>query len=164
MKTVLNTLFHNNTNIWQCTGFTYFCGSVADSVSTSTIALPYMQLLKLEITNTWVSWCGFSMNNPLNLTCMMTSSNGNIFRVTGPLCGEFTDHRWTPLTKASSAELWCFLWSAPEQTVEYTIEILVFETPSRSLWHHCNGMNSDCCEWDNVTHTAVWHFEFGHLS
>ena len=25
---------------------------------------------------------------------MMTSSNGNIFRVTGPLCGEFTGHRW----------------------------------------------------------------------
>ena len=24
---------------------------------------------------------------------MMTSSNGNIFRVTGPLCGEFTGHR-----------------------------------------------------------------------
>ena len=23
----------------------------------------------------------------------MTSSNGNIFRVTGPLCGEFTGHR-----------------------------------------------------------------------
>ena len=28
---------------------------------------------------------------------MMTSSNGNIFRVTGPLCGEFTSHRWIPL-------------------------------------------------------------------
>ena len=25
---------------------------------------------------------------------MMTSSNGNIFRVTGPLCGEFTGHRF----------------------------------------------------------------------
>ena len=24
------------------------------------------------------------------MLCMMTSSNGNIFRVTGPLCGEFT--------------------------------------------------------------------------
>ena len=24
---------------------------------------------------------------------MMTSSNGNIFRVTGPLCGEFTGHQ-----------------------------------------------------------------------
>ena len=44
---------------------------------------------------------------------MMTSSNGNIFRVTGPLYVEFTGHRWIPHTKASDAELWCFLWSAP---------------------------------------------------
>ena len=43
---------------------------------------------------------------------MMTSSNGNIFRVTGPLCGEFTGHLWIPLTKASDAKLWYFLWSA----------------------------------------------------
>ena len=45
---------------------------------------------------------------------MMTSSNGNSFRVTGHLCGEFTRHRRIPRTKASDAELWCFLWSAPE--------------------------------------------------
>ena len=44
---------------------------------------------------------------------MMTSSNGNIFCVTGPLCGEFTGHRWLPLTKASDAELWYYLWSQP---------------------------------------------------
>ena len=44
---------------------------------------------------------------------MMTSSNGNIFRVTGPLCGEFTGHRWIPRTKASDVEPLCFLWSAP---------------------------------------------------
>ena len=44
---------------------------------------------------------------------MMASSNGNTFRVTDHLCGEFTAHRWIPLTKASDAELWCFLWSAP---------------------------------------------------
>ena len=44
-----------------------------------------------------------------------------MFRVAGPLCGEFTGHRWIPLTKASVAELWCFLWSAPEQTIEPTI-------------------------------------------
>ena len=36
---------------------------------------------------------------------MMTSSNGNIFCVTGPLWGEFTGDRWIPLTKASDAEL-----------------------------------------------------------
>ena len=47
-------------------------------------------------------------------TCfMMTSSNGNIFRVTGHLCGEFAGHRWIHHTKASDAELWCILWSAP---------------------------------------------------
>ena len=45
---------------------------------------------------------------------MMTSSNGNIFRVTGPLCGEFTGPRWIPRTKAGDAELWCFLWSTPD--------------------------------------------------
>ena len=28
--------------------------------------------------------------------CMMTSSYGNIFRVTGSLCGEFTGQRWIP--------------------------------------------------------------------
>ena len=30
------------------------------------------------------------------------------FRVTGPLCVEFTGHRWIPLTKASDAQLWFF--------------------------------------------------------
>ena len=43
----------------------------------------------------------------------MTSSNGNIFRVTGHLCEEFTGLRWIPLTKASDAELWCLFWSVP---------------------------------------------------
>ena len=54
-------------------------------------------------------WCFEWRRHCLN---MMTSSNGNIFRVTGPLCGEFTGPRWIPRTKASDAELWCFLWSA----------------------------------------------------
>ena len=31
-----------------------------------------------------------------------------------PFVGEFTRHRWITRTKASDAELWCFLWSAPE--------------------------------------------------
>ena len=46
----------------------------------------------------------------LTASYMMTSSNGNSFRVTVPLCGEFTGHRWIPL-KASNAEnvsmWWC---------------------------------------------------------
>ena len=51
----------------------------------------------------------------LNWVCMMTpSSNGNIFRVTGPLCGEFPGPRRIPRTKASDAELGYFLWTPPE--------------------------------------------------
>ena len=49
---------------------------------------------------------------------MMTSLNGNIFGITGLFCGKFTGHWWIPLTKASDAELWYFLWSVPEQTFE----------------------------------------------
>ena len=49
-------------------------------------------------------------------TSIMKSSNGNILCVAGPLCGEFTGHQWILLTKAIYAELWCFLWSALEQT------------------------------------------------
>ena len=32
-------------------------------------------------------------------------------------CGEFIGQRWIPRTKTSDAELWCFLWTALEQTV-----------------------------------------------
>ena len=50
----------------------------------------------------------------LNKKYMMTSSNENIFRSTGHLCGVFTRDRWIPLTKARDTKFWCFLWSAPE--------------------------------------------------
>ena len=65
----------------------------------------------------WISNYIDQKEHPRNHNMVM-SSNGNIFRVTGPLCGEYTDHRWNPRTKASDAELWCFLWSVPEQTPE----------------------------------------------
>ena len=71
----------------------------------------------------------------------MTSSNGNIFRVTGRLWGEFTGHRWIPLTKASDAEFWCILWSAPEQRLSNQSRRQWFETPSWSLWRHCKVLS-----------------------
>ena len=39
----------------------------------------------------------------------MTSPNGNIFCVTGHLCGEFTGHQWIPHTKVSDARLYVSL-------------------------------------------------------
>ena len=48
-----------------------------------------------DYTHTTSEWIMFlflfqDANLPWLLNYMMTSSNGNIFRVTGPLCGEFT--------------------------------------------------------------------------
>ena len=71
----------------------------------------------VAILNAWSPNTGYRLSLGA-LLVMMTSSNGNLFRVTGHLCGKFTGHRWISHTKASDAELWCLLWSAPERTVE----------------------------------------------
>ena len=87
----------------------------------------------------WLEWYIIFLHD-----IMMTPSNGNIFRLTDPLCGEFTGHRWIPLTNISDAELWCFLWSAPERTVEQTTETSVIWVAialiMTSIWRHaiCN--------------------------
>ena len=67
-----------------------------------------------------------------SMSTMMTSSNGNIFCITGPLWGESTSHWWIPLTKASDTELGCFLWSGSEQTVM---------TKMHSVW---KGLKTNC--------------------
>ena len=69
----------------------------------------------------------------------MTSSNGNIFRVTGPFCREFTSHRWIPLTNASDAELWCLFYIRLNKRLSKQSRRRWFETPSRLLGSHCNS-------------------------
>ena len=59
------------------------------------------------MTSQWRSWplVAFSNTAVRQYDCpqtMMMSSNGNIFRVTGPLYEEFTGHWWIPHTKASA--------------------------------------------------------------
>ena len=47
--------------------------------------------------------------------------------------------RWIPLTKASDAELWCFLWSAPWINGWLNNrEAGDLRRHSRSIWRHCN--------------------------
>ena len=66
----------------------------------------------------------------------MPSSNGNIFRVTGHLCGEFTgDPQKKPATR-------CFdVFFDLRQNKRLSIESRGwwFETLSRPLWRHRNG-------------------------
>ena len=72
------------------------------------------------------------------LLFMMTSSNGNIFSVTGHLCGEFTGPRWIPHTKASDAELWCFFDLCLNKRLRKQSRGWWFETLSWPLWRHRN--------------------------
>ena len=87
------------------------------------------------------------MHNVLSVFCyysiMMTSSNGNIFRASGPWCGEFTGDRWIPRTKTSDAELLFFLWSTSEKRSSKQWRRWWFKTPSCSLWRHCNVTSPD---------------------
>ena len=53
-----------------------------------------------------------------------------------------TNHRWITLTKASDEELWCFRWSAPDQTLRIPIWRRWSEAPSYSWWCHCNNIGT----------------------
>ena len=90
------------------------------------------------------SWC-MSLCSDSRVPCrqngMTTSSNGNNFRVTGPLCGEFTGHRWIPLTKGSEAELWCFLDLRLNKRLSKQLRRWWFDTTLRSLWRHHNDLS-----------------------
>ena len=72
---------------------------------------------------------------------MMTTSNGNIFRVTGHLCGEFTGRRWIPPHKGQWRGAWMcsliFAWT--NGWINNQPWGWWFETPSRPLWRHSNG-------------------------
>ena len=96
---------------------------ISNGVSTVVFHLwRHMSSLAFQITggNSTVFYQFALANNKAYIKApnMMTSSDGNIFRVTGHLCGEFTGLRWIPHTKASDAELWYFLWCAPNSTSE----------------------------------------------
>ena len=88
--------------------------------------------------------CTISVKNTTATCEVLRPSNGNIFRVTGPLCGEFTRHWWIPHTKASDAELWCFFYLHPNKLLSKQSWDWWFQTPSCSLWRHCNDGKSKC--------------------
>ena len=67
----------------------------------------------------------------------MTSSNGNIFLVTGHLCGEFTGEFPTqrPVTRSFDV----FFDLRLNKQLSKQSWGWWFETPSCSFWRHCNG-------------------------
>ena len=69
---------------------------------------------------------------------MMTSSNGNIFRVTGHLCGEFTGPGEFPAQRPVTRSFDVFFDLCLNKRLSKQPWGWWFETPSRSLWRHCN--------------------------
>ena len=87
--------------------------------------------------------------------CMMTSSNENIFRVTGHLCGEFTGPRWFPRTEASDAELWSFFDLRLNKRLSKRSWGWWIETLLRPLWRHCNDASRS--HWVVGTYLIAFH-------
>ena len=70
----------------------------------------------------------------------MTSSNGNIFRVTGPLCGEFTGPGEFPARRPVTRGFDVFFDLRLNKQLSKQPWGWWFETPSWSLWRQCNDM------------------------
>ena len=84
------------------------------------------------------------VDQDLQLLVMMTSSNGNIFRVTGPLCEEFTGEvtPQRPVTRSFDV----FFDLRLNTRLSKQLRRRWFKTPSRSLWRHCNVNSTPCSQ------------------
>ena len=71
---------------------------------------------------------------------MTTSSNGNIFRVTGHLCGEFTVTGEFPAQRPVMRGFDVFFDMRPYKRLSKQWWGWWFETPSCPLWRQCNGL------------------------
>ena len=72
----------------------------------------------------------------LNPILMMTSSNGNIYPVTGPLCGEFTGEFHLKRPETQSFDVFFYLRLIKRLSKQS--RGWWSETPPRTLWRHCN--------------------------
>ena len=95
-------------------------------------------------------YCGLILANvrsPSGLhyqDCMMTSPNGNIFSVTGPLCGEFTGPGEFPAQRPVRRSFDVFFHLRLNKRLSKQPRGWWFETPPWSLWRQCNGDDSPC--------------------
>ena len=89
-----------------------------------------------------------SFHSTVIATGMMTLSNGNIFRVTGHLCGEFPAQR--PVTQ--SFDVVFFYLRLNKRLSKQSLDWW-FETLSHPLWRHCNGVGCP-----GTSRQKPWHF------
>ena len=88
---------------------------------------------------------------------MMTSSNGNIFRVTGPLCGEFTGPGEFPTQRPVTRSFDIFFDLDLNKQLSKQSRGWWFETPSGSLWRQCND---GCVPWNRISSAGYVYYSF----
>ena len=88
---------------------------------------------------------------------MMTSSNGNIFRVTGPLCGEFTGSGEFPTQRPVTQSFDVIFDLRLNKRLGKQPWGWRFETPSWSLWLQCNGQGQMTWHKKNKAHCNHIH-------
>ena len=88
-------------------------------------------------------WHIIQLSLSLRWRHMMTSSNGNIFRVTGPLCGEFTGPGEFPTQRPVTWSFDVLFGLRLNKRLSKQPWGWWFETQSWSLWRQCNDNERD---------------------
>ena len=107
-----------------------------NALSQSTFAITALyKITNCDARDPFVCWIYLRRST---YTYMMTWSNGNIFRVTGPLCGEFTGLGEFPTQRPVTRSFDVFFDLRLNKQLCKQPWGWWFETPSWSLWRHCN--------------------------
>ena len=89
---------------------------------------------------------------------IMTSSNGNIFRVTGHSCGESMLTGDFPSQRPVTRSFDVFFDLRPNNRLSKHWRRLWFETPAPLLWRHCNDMSRN-----DIDHARQTREKFNYL-
>ena len=113
---------------------------------------------------TFHPWCPCIKTRCLFICFIKTSSNGNIFRVTGPLCGEFTAPGEFPSQRPVTQSFDVFYDLRLNKRLSKQSRRRWFETP---LWRHCNVysfhysyINVIGCEWLSANCTQHGKYQY----
>ena len=156
MSRVYNIMFHSqeSNRVWTAVWCWRCEASARATVGPSCLALSWIfrrlwpRLPGQGNTERWTDVAGGVLNDQFDEANqraretrqpMMTSSNGNIFRVTGHLCGEFTGPRWIPAQRPVTQSFDVFFDLSLNKRLSKQSWSWWFETLSCSLWRHCNA-------------------------
>ena len=126
-----------------------------DSLFKNVFSLPTKRIEKLSTGSSWGEPTGEFASQRTNDAeralisrhVMMTSSNGNIFRVTGPLCGEFTGPGEFPTQRPVTRSFDVFFDLRLNKRLSKQPWGWWSETPSSSSWRHRNVDD----QWDIIS-------------